>query len=253
MRTLVDANNVKMISLIEAIQQKNIWWFWVSATTTIFGILWRYPKYTHLRYLVRIISVSLIGLFIITLFLLNIISSPTVYILLLFYVSLAYITHRTIRKPIYPLTSKIKNIDKLLQEGDFSKLDKIFENEPWHIVYTSAKLEWNKRKASKFFLQDRHKEAYQTYVKLMKLNLFPDELAEIKLKQVRVLLELGDTLKARSIFEQISNSDTLKDRFDILSLQASFDEKAGEFENAQQSLLKAVGKFDETVDIGLVE
>lgn len=240
-----------MDSLIQAIQQQNMWLFWGSAATIIFTVFCSFPKLRHLRYSVRIVSLTVVGCIIITLFLLNVIPLLTVYILSPLYISLVYIAYRTIKKPVYPLTSIIKNSTKLLQEGDFSKLDKILESDPWYIFYTSAKLEWNNLKARKLSLQDKHKEAYQTYIRLMKLNLFQEEKDEIKLKQVRTLLILGDKSRAKSIFEQISDSEALKDRFEILSLQSSFDENAGAFLEARQSLLGAVAKFDETNDASL--
>lgn len=240
-----------MDSLIQAIPQQNMWLFWCSAATIIFTVFCSIPKLRHLRYSVRIVSLTVVGCFIITLYILNVIPVLTVYILSPFYMSLVYIAYRTIKKPVYPLTSIIKNSKKLLQKGDFSKLDKILESDPWYIFYTSAKLEWNKLKARKLSLQDRHKEAYQIYIGLMKLNLFQEEKDEIKRKQVRTLLLLGDTSKAKLIFDQISDSEALKDRFEILSLQSSFDEKAGDFEKARQSLLGAVAKFDETNDVRL--
>lgn len=240
-----------MDSLIQAIPQQNMWLFWCSAATIIFTVFCSIPKLRHLRYSVRIVSLTVVGCFIITLYILNVIPVLTVYILSPFYMSLVYIAYRTIKNPVYPLTSIIKNSKKSLQKGDFSKLDKILESDPWYIFYTSAKLEWNKLKARKLSLQDRHKEAYQIYIGLMKLNLFQEEKDEIKLKQVRTLLILGDTSKAKLIFDQISDSEALKDRFEILSLQSSFDEKAGDFEKARQSLLGAVAKFDETNDVSL--
>lgn len=240
-----------MDSLIQAIPQQNMWLFWCSAATIIFTVFCSIPKLRHLRYSVRIVSLTVVGCFIITLYILNVIPVLTVYILSPFYMSLVYIAYRTIKKPVYPLTAIIKNSEKLLQEGDFSKLDKVLESDPWYIFYTSAKLEWNKLKARKLSLQDKHKEAYQIYIGLMKLNLFQEEKDEIKLKQVRTLLLLGDTSRAKSIFDQISDSEALKDRFEILSLQSSFDEKAGDFEKARQSLLGAIAKFDETNGVNL--
>lgn len=233
-----------MISLIEAIQQYDIVLLWVAVAGILIEAFHRWPKLRHRRYSIRIVPLTIIAGLMVTLALLNV-TLLLIVCLFALYVPLAYILYRTTKKPIYPLTSIIKNCEKLLHKGDFSKLDKILEREPWYAFYTIGKLEWNKSKARKLSGQDRHMEAYQIYAKLLNLRLFQEEIDGIKLNQVNALLQLGATLRARAIFKQVSNSEALKDRFEILSLQSIFDETTGEFEKGRQSLLEAIAEFDE--------
>ncbi len=73
----------------------------------------------------------------------------------------------------------------------------------------------------------------------------------IGLKQVLVLLLLGDTNKAKSIFERTKQKIDQYKYYEVLYLQSFFDERAGEFERARQSLLSAVSECNNEKDIQL--
>ncbi|NQT10607.1 MAG: hypothetical protein HQ573_05500 [Desulfobacteraceae bacterium] len=71
------------------------------------------------------------------------------------------------------------------------------------------------------------------------------------MNQVLVLFLLGDTNKAKFIFERTKQKIDQDKYYEILYLQSLFDERAGEFEKARQSLLSAMGEHDNVKDIQL--
>ena len=230
--------------LIQSIKQHSILWSWITIPSIISGWCYKYPKYKHARYLIRIIPLTIISCIIITLFQLDVITLHAVGIISLPYLLMIYIAYRTINNLIYPITLKLGKCENLLQEGDFSKLDEMLEDMSWYIFYTYAKLRWGELKCYKLSQQGKYKESYPICTNLLSLDLFQDEKDEIILIQVRCLLELGDTLRARSLFEQIPYSDMPKNRSKILSLQSSFDEITGKFKEALQNLLGSLSELD---------
>jgi tetratricopeptide (TPR) repeat protein len=95
------------------------------------------------------------------------------------------------------------------------------------------------------------KEAYEVYYKLSQFPLFEDEENNIRLKQALVLLLLGDTNKAKPIFERTRQKADQRKYYECLYLQSLFDERGGEFEKARQNLLSAASEHDDVKDLQL--
>jgi len=167
-----------------------------------------------------------------------------------------FVANYAATRPVFPETSAISNLVTLVREGRYTEIDKRFPQRPFYIRSTSGRIKWDLLWARKLMAQEppRLRDAYEMYSDLLSFPLFEKEENKIRLNQVLVLFLLGDTNKAKSIFERtkqkIDQDDQDKD-YEILFLQSLFDERTGKFEEARQSLLSAVGEHDNVKDIQL--
>jgi tetratricopeptide (TPR) repeat protein len=117
-----------------------------------------------------------------------------------------------------------------------------------------GKIKWNLLWAQKLINQGQPRQAYEAYSKLLALPLFEEEQSDIRLKQVYTLLMLGDTNKAKSIFERTENKIEQTKYYKNLYLKSIFYERCGEFEKARQSLLSAIGEHDsiQTIELAII-
>jgi tetratricopeptide (TPR) repeat protein len=178
-----------------------------------------------------------------------------------------FVAYHAATGPIFPETSAISHLANLVKESRYTEIEKRFPKRPFYIRSISGRIKWDLLWARKLMAQQKLKEAYEIYFGLLSLHLFEEEknniklkqvfvllLLEknnIKLKQVFVLLLLGDTNKAKFIFERTKQKIDQNEYHEILCLQSVFEERTGEFEKARQSLLSAVGEYDNVKDIQL--
>jgi len=175
------------------------------------------------------------------------------FILLVLLASYAFVAYHAATKPIFPETSVIAHLENLVREGSYTEIEKQFSQRPFYIRSISGRIKWNLLWARKLTTQEqpRLRDAYEMYSELLSFPLFEKEENNIRLNQVLLLFLLGDTNKAKSIFEQAKQKNDQDKYYEILYLQSLFDERAGEFEKARQSLLSAVGEHDNVKDIQL--
>lgn len=166
-----------------------------------------------------------------------------------------FVSYYAATRPLFPESSGISYLKNLLSEGRYTEIGRRFSKRPFYIRSISSRIEWDLLWAKKIIAQEspRLKEAYELYSRLLKLPLFENEQNSIGLKQVLVLLLLGDTNKAKSIFERTKQKTGQNKYYEVLYLQSIFDERTGEFERARQSLLSAVSECDNVQDIQLAK
>jgi len=221
----------------------------------VFGItlLFR-PQYWHKRYRYKIILIALVFCVILTFHFIHSTSITLTILLLGLFVTYSSVTLYSVKKVIFPETSPLCRLEKFIREGDYHNIEKRFPKKPFYIISIPAIIRWNLLWARKLINRRLLKEAYETYSKLFALPLFEDEQSDIRLKQVQTLLQLGDTNKAKSVFEQ---TITRSEQFitpETLYLQSQFYERSGELERARQSLLSAVAGHDsvQTIELGVI-
>ncbi|GEM_PF-1372014 len=170
--------------------------------------------------------------------------------LLVIYIFVAYYA-ATI--PIFPETLVISHLSDLVREGRYTEIEKRFSRKPFYLRSIPGRIKWNLLWARKLMTQEqpRLRDAYEMYSELLSFPLFEKEENNIRLNQVLALFLLGDTNKAKSIFERAKQKIDQNRYYEILYLQSLFDERAGEFEEARQNLLSAVGEHDNVKDIQL--
>ena len=175
------------------------------------------------------------------------------FILLALLASYAFVACHAATKPVFPETSVIAHLADLVREGRYTEIEKRFFQRPFYIRSIPGKIKWNLLWARKLMTQEqpRLRDAYEMYSELLSFPLFEKEENNIRLNQVLVLFLLGDTNKAKSIFERTKQKIDQDKYYEILYLQSLFDERAGEFEKARQSLLSAVSEHDNVKDIQL--
>ncbi len=165
--------------------------------------------------------------------------------LLLIYIFVAYYAAT---KPVFPETSVIAHLENLVREGRYTEIEKQFSQRPFYIRSIPGRIEWDLLWAKKLMAQQKLRDAYEMYSELLSLPLFEKEKNNIRLKQVIVLFLLGDTNKAKSIFERTKQKIDQDKYYEILFLQSLFEERIGEFEKARKSLLAAVSELDNVKD-----
>jgi tetratricopeptide (TPR) repeat protein len=150
---------------------------------------------------------------------------------------------------------KISGLEKLVREGRYTDIDRIYPEKPFYITSTSGKIKWALLNIRGFIEQEPPKlnDAYLACKHLLKLHLLEEEKNDIKLRQVLILLLLEDTKKARDVFKEVKESKDEDSFCEILNLKAIFDEKNGKFEEARRSLLSAVGKYDSKENLQLAK
>ena len=235
------------------IQNHNIFLVWVAIFSLIISFLRLYPKYRHKRYLNDILFSGFLFCIILTFYFSGFLSGGIIFIPLALLAIYILVAHYTRTRPIFPETSAISNLAALVREGKYTEIDKRFPRRPFCIRSTAGRIKWDLLWAKKLMAQEppRLNDAYDVYSDLLNLRLFEKEKNNIRLNQVLVLLLLGDTKKAKSIFERTKQKIDQDNYSEILYLQSLFDERAGEFEKARQSLLSAVGEHDNVKDIQL--
>ena len=164
-----------------------------------------------------------------------------------------FVAYHAATRPIFPETSVIAHLADLVREGRYTEIEKRFPKRPLYIRGIPGRIKWNLLCARKLMTQEqpRLRDAYEMYSELLSFPLFEKEENNIRLNQVLVLFLLGDTNKAKSIFERTKQKIDQDKYYEILYLQSLFDERAGEFEKARQSLLSAVSEHDNVKDIQL--
>jgi tetratricopeptide (TPR) repeat protein len=212
--------------------------------------LWRSKR--HRNYILR--SVFLLCI-ILTFYFSGFFAGEIASILLALLAIYTFVAYHAATRPIFLETSVLSNLTALVREGRYTEIDKRFPQRPFYIKSTSGRIKWDLLWARKLMAQgpSRLRDAYEMYSELLSFPLFEKEENNIRLKQVLVLLLLGDTNKAKAIFERTKEKIDQCKYYEVLFLQSLFEERAGEFEKARQSLLSAVGEHDNVKDIQLAK
>ncbi len=241
-----------MTELLKAIQSRDIFLLWGIIFSLLVAIYrWRYPKYWHKRYRNHILLFAFLFGIIWTFYFKDFFSGWIVSLLLAVETIYIFVAYYALTKPIFPEIIALFRLENLIREGRYTEAEQRFSQRPFYIRSIPAKIKWGLLWAQKLMTQEQQKlnVAYKIYSGLLSLPLFKKEKNNVKLKLVRVLLLLGDTNKAKSIFEQTKQKIDQDRYYEVLSLQSLFDERAGEFEKARQSLLSAVDQHDNVKDI----
>lgn len=244
-----------MIELLKAIQGRDILLLWGATFTLLAAFLGCCPKYRHKRYRNHILFLAFLFCIILTFYFLDFFSEWTGCLLLALLAIYTFVAYNAATRPVFPETSVISHLSNLVREGRYTEIEKRFTKRPFYIRSISGRIEWDLLWAKKLIAQEqqRLRPAYEIYSELLSLPLFEKEKNNIRLKQVLVLLLLGDTNKAKSVFERTKKQIDQCKYYEVLFLQSLFDERAGEFEKARQSLLSAVGEHDNVKDIQLAK
>ena len=237
-----------MTELLKAIQNHNIPLVWVATVSVIAGFLKLYPKYWHNRYRNRIFLSGFLFCIIWTFYFRDFFSGWILSFLLALLLIYIFVAYYAATRPIFPETSVISHLSNLVREGRYTEIEKRFPQRPFYIRSISGRIEWDLLRARKLMAQQKLREAYEMYSGLLSLHLFEEEKNNIRLKQVIVLFLLGDTNKAKSIFERTKQKIDQDKYYEILFLQSLFEERIGEFEKARKSLLAAVSELDNVKD-----
>ncbi|MDP8315732.1 MAG: hypothetical protein RAP70_11800 [Candidatus Celaenobacter antarcticus] len=203
--------------------------------------LWRSKR--HKSYILQSIFLFCI---ISTVYFSGFLAEQIVIILLVLLAIYIVIRYHAATKPLFFEKSVISSLTDLIKEGRYKEIDNRYLHRPFYIRTISGRIKWDLLWAKKLMAQEPPKfmEAYEMYLDLLSFPLFEKEESKIRLNQVLVLFLLGDTNNAKSIFERTKQKvDSDKD-YEILSLQSLFDERAGKFEDARQSLLSAVNELN---------
>lgn len=212
--------------------------------------LWRSKR--HRNYI--LFSVFLLCI-ILTLYFSGFFAGCIAYILLALLAIYIFVAYHAATRPIFLEPSVLSNLAALVREGRYTEIDKRFPQRPFYIRSIPGRIKWDLLWARKLMVQEqpRLRDAYEMYSELLSFPLFEKEENKIRLNQVLALFLLGDTNKAKSIFERTKQKIDQDKYYEILYLQSLFDERAGEFEKARQSLLSAVGEHDNVKDIQLAK
>lgn len=238
---------------LKAFQDHNIPLLWVIVFSLVVTFWWRCPKYRHRRHWIYILLSVFLFCIIITFYFLNFSTGWVTSILIILLGIYVFVSYYAATRPLFPESSGISHLKNLLNEGRYTEIGKRFSKRPFYIRSISGRIEWDLLWAEKLMAQEppRLKEAYEQYSRLLNFPLFENEQNNIGLNQVLVLLLLGDTNKAKSIFERTKHKINQDKYYEILHLQSFFDEREGEFERARQSLLSTMSERDNVQDIRL--
>jgi len=240
-------------SLKETIKTHDVFSLWIIVIVIMATILWHFPKYKHKRYLYRIIILGiLLGIVGTYLFLSSFYWWKLILILGLWTIALNIALHSA-TKPIFPVTVALCRLENLLHEGRYTEIEKKYPRRPFYILNRSSKIKWDLLIIQKFIYQEhpRLTDAYKVCANLLKVPLFDNERDVVRIRQVDFLLQLGDTPKAKYIFEIIKQEKNAEKYQSMLDLQSFFHEKEGEFDKARQDLLTAIGIYDDKLDAQL--
>ncbi|MBI5601875.1 MAG: tetratricopeptide repeat protein [Deltaproteobacteria bacterium] len=223
--------------LIKAISTHNIPLMWMVVIGLLMAFFRYYPKYNHKRYRNNIILLAFFPLVMVTLYFLKPLSLATLFALIPLYAGYFLLTFLAPAKIVFPESFPISRLKTLINDGAYRTTEGRFGKKPFYIHSVPGKMEWDMLQAHHLVLKGRTKEGYAIYEKILNLPLFEEEISNVRQKQVFALLQLGDTNRARSIFEQLS----IPKCPEILQLESIFNERKGEFESASQNLLSAIG------------
>ena len=242
-----------MSELSKAILNRDVLLLWGSVLSLLSTLFWRCPKCRHKRHRRYILLSAFLFCIILTFYSLDFFSELTGCFLLVLLAIYTFVAYHAATKPVFPETSVIAHLANLVREGRYTEIEKRFPQRPFYIRSISGRIKWNLLWARKLMTQEqpRLRDAYEMYSELLSFPLFEKEENNIRLNQVLALFLLGDTNKAKSIFERTKQKIDQDKYYEILYLQSLFDERAGEFEKARQSLLSAVGEHDNVKDIQL--
>lgn len=244
-----------MAELVKAISNHEILSFWVAIFSFLLMSLFvKYPKCRHKRYRYKILLISFILCVIWTLQVLELLYISEAIFLYILCGSYFFLSYYTAKKVIYPESSPLFLLERFIREGNYDNIDKQFSRKPFYVQSISGRIKWNLLWAQKLINQGQPRQAYEIYFKLLALPLFEEEQIAIRLKQVYTLIILGDTNKAKSIFERIDNKIEQPKYYKYLYLKSIFYERCGEFEKARQTLLSAIGEHDsiQTIKLGII-
>lgn len=244
-----------MAELFKAISNHEILSFWVAIFFSLFMIFFpKYPEYRHKRYLNNILLIAFSLCVIWTIQVLEFLSISVAIFLYILCGAYLFISYYTAKKVIYPESSPLFLLEKFIREGDYHNIDKRVPKKPFYVQSITGRIKWNLLWGKKLINQGQPRQAYETYSKLLTLPLFEEEQSDIRLKQVQTLLLLGDTNKAKTIYERTENKTGQHKYYESLYLQSQFYERCGEIEKARQSLLSAVGEHDsiQTIELGMI-
>ena len=237
-----------MTELLKAIQSRDILLLWGIIFSMLATFWWRYPKYWHKRYRSHILLSVFLFCIILTFFFSGFLSVWIASIFLVPWAIYVFIAYYATTKPIFPETRALSRFENLVREGRYTEAGQRFPKRPFYISSIPGKIKWDLLWAKKLMGQQKLNDAYEIYYDLLTLPLFDEERNNIRLKQVLVLWLLGDTNKAKSTFEKTKQKITHDKYYESLHLQSLFDERAGEFEKARQSLLSAIAEYDNVKD-----
>ena len=237
-----------MTELLKAIQGRDVFLLWGIILTLLATFWWRYPKYRHKRYRNFILLSAFLFCIILTFYFLDFFSGWMVALLLVPWAIYTFVACYTATRPVFPETSAISHLENLIRGGRYTEAEQRFPKRPFYVRSIPGKIKWGLLRANKLMEQQRSNAAYEIYSDLLSLPLFDKEKNNIRLKQILVLLLLGDTNRAKSIFKRTKQKIAQDRYYEVLCLQSLFDERAGEFEKARQNLLLAVGEHDNVKD-----
>ena len=237
-----------MVELFKAISNHDLLLAWAIGLCLLAGFFWKYDKYRHKRYRNGILLIAFIFGVTLSLYLSNVLLGPAAAAIILLLTILSRVLYLTTvkSKAIFPETRSIACLKTLVRSGEYTKIEKCFPKRPFWIMSTPGQKEWELLWAKKLMLRDKLRQAYEIHSDLLKLPLFEQEADEIRLCQVTILLLLGDTIGAKSVFEQVP-TDQNKKR-EILIQQSFFDERTGDFEKARENLLLAIREYEAEKD-----
>ena len=237
-----------MVELFKAISNHDIFLSWGIGICLLAAFFWTYDKYRHKRYRNRILLLAFILGVTLSLYLSNVLPVPAVVAIIVLWAVQALVSYLTTvkSKAIFPETRSIACLKTLVRRGEYTKLEKRFPKRPFWIMSTSGQKEWGLLWAKKLMMRDQMRQAYEIHSYLLKLPLFEQEEDEIRLYQVANLLMLGDTIGAKSVFEQVPTDQ--KKKREILIQQSFFNERTGDFEKARENLLLATREYEAEKD-----
>ena len=238
-----------MTDLFKAISNNSIPFLWVTVFGLLIPFFWSYSKFKHRRYRNNILFFAFLLCLIRTF---QVLYSPSVIVTRSLYIlcgAYLFIALRTANNLLFPESSPIFRLENLIREGNYDSIKIRFPQKPFYIQSTLGRMKWHSLCARKLIAQDRPREAYEIYSKLLTLPLFDEEEIDIKLKRIHSLLLLGDTNAAQHILERIQNKAEELKPHNFLYLQSLFYERCGEFEKARHNLLSAIGEQDSVQDI----
>lgn len=240
-----------MVGLFKAISNHDIPLSWGIGLFLLVAFFWKYDKYRHRRYRNRILLLAFIFGVTLSLYLSSVLPVPAGVAIILLWAVQARVSYLTTvkSKTMFPETLSIACLKTLVRCCDYTKLEKRFPKRPFWIMSTPGQKEWELLWAKKLMGRDQIRQAYERHSDLLKLPLLEQEADEIKLNQVAILLKLGDTIGAKSVFEQVPTDQ--KKKREILTLQSFFDERTGGFEKARANLLLATREYEAKKDTSL--
>lgn len=183
-----------MVELFKAISDHDIPLSWGIALCLLAAFFWKYDKYRHRRYRNRILLLAFILGTTLSLYLSSALPIPAGIAIILLWGVQARVSYLTTvkSKAMFPETRSIAYLKTLVRSGEYAKIEKRFPKRPFWIMSTPGHKEWGLLWAKKLIGRDQTRQAYEIHSELLMLPLFEREADEIRLKQITLLLKLGD-------------------------------------------------------------